>query len=284
MYVLKSLVLMNFAQDYFTRLDAKGPNADFLQSYSARLTYAIANQVNMISSFPITAEPYAKDAEMPVLSPIQAVENEDRLEETDELVVSRVAGLFVENSEFFLRKDMRVRERMAAYILIIQNGLRFKKDTQTGFQDVDEFVKGLQYHKAVFPLHPALVVGPGFNLSDSIDNPYYGTHHTTWSLQKNPFAFKVVEMYEKHVRRLVTDENEKDLQFMQLLRDVFSTFETDIEQDPMDVLSSWARDDNFSFAPIVRLYVSHKESPAPFTNTLPLLETRLTTAFITSST
>ena len=271
---------MDFGTAYFTSLAPDGPNGDFVQSYSTRLTYGLATRLNAVIAFPSTPTPYASDLPLPRLAVAEPLKASPTPSQVVELYLAVAAGIINQNARSVTSKGMRVRERMKIYSIIIENALRVKKETP--YADVNAFVKGLKTYEATFPLHPALVVGPGFNIADSIYHPYFGAHHVTWSLQDNPFAFSVAELYESHVRQLVLSDAPAEAEFIELLENVLNYAQFEIEGDVKQVLRAWASDTEISFAPIVRLYVSTVESPAPFPNSLQVFNDRITAAFVTS--
>jgi hypothetical protein len=276
---------MNFAEAYFTGLSPDGPNGDFLQSYQARLLYKLADRLKLVYSFRTDADtPYAKDADMPTMiyPEVDAV-TEPALEVTEELYLSVAAGIINEAAADETNEFMRVRERMDLYRQAINNARLFETQeppSEEVFADVRNFARGVLTHQPHFPLHPAIVIGFGFNLADSLDNPYYGSQHVSWSLTDYRLAYVLAELYEAKTRQLIINKNEKE--FIESVKTILFEAQKDIELDAETLLDIWAIDNGMSFAPLTRLYTAFQESPAPLPNTMQVFNRRITAAYETS--
>jgi len=280
---------MNFAEAYFTNLAPDGPNADFLQSYSARLLYKAGDRIDAIYAFRDNIDaPYAKDATLPVMMlPKTFEEAEDTPADLKELYLSFAIGVVNKTSATETNEFMRARERMALYLQAISNARLFKTQeppTDNVFSDVRSFAKSVLMHQARFPLHPAIVIGFGFNVADALDNPYYGSQHVSWSLTDYQFAYVLAELYEQKTRELILQgaSNNDEQEFMDSVKEAILQAQYDIEFDVEDILKAWATDNGFSFAPLTRLYAAFKESPAPLTNSLQVFNQRIQAAYETS--
>ncbi|MBB20847.1 MAG: hypothetical protein CMP20_15530 [Rickettsiales bacterium] len=278
---------MNFAEAYFTDLSTKGPNADFLQSYQARLLYKSAERLSLVYSFRTdTDTPYAKDAGLPTMVYPEVVDVPDPAPEgVQELFMSVAAGIINEAAADETNEFMRVRERMALYRQAINNARLFESQEQPSeevFMDVRNFAKGVLMHQPRFPLHPAIVIGFGFNLADSVDNPYYGSQHVSWSLTDYQLAYTLAELFETKTRYLITQGGEPE--FNESVKTILFEAQKDIELDADKILKTWAMDNGLSFAPLTRLYSAFEESPAPLPNTMQVFNRRIRAAYETSLT
>lgn len=278
---------MNFAAAYFTNLGPDGPNEDFVPSMRARLLYAHRHRLGHTHTPQKTESPYAPDAQLPHLPPVpQTAGPSGQIEPRPELetYIALIAGRFNEAARLRIGREMRTRDAVKIYTEVISNGLRC--DSCELFPDVNTFTESLKDRAAVFPIHPALVIGPGFNLADTLFHPYYGARHVAWSLTEDLFAFRIAELYEERVRSIVrgtyssTDQSVAD--FLSAIEEINEQVQPDVELiDTSLFLKAWADNPEYSFAPLVRLYAAFTEPVFPIANFMQVFNKRITAAVVT---
>lgn len=276
---------MNFAAAFFTDLSPDGPNRDFVPSMRARLLYAHKQRLDPHQDDARTESPYALDAPVPHIVPV-VIKDDETVGEIPELdtYMGLITGRFNEAARLRLGREMRTRDAVDLFTKVISNGLRC--DSAQYFPDVQAFAESIKARQAVFPLHPALVIGFGFNVADTLFHPYYGARHTSWSLTEDKFAFRLAKLYEKHVRDIVLDRaNSNDFatySFVKAIDRILQEVQNDVSFiDTKDFLKAWAKNGSYSFAPLVRLYAAFVEPVFPFANFMQVFDERITAAIAT---
>jgi hypothetical protein len=255
----------------------------------ARLLHAHKQRLDPHQDKIKTESPYALDAPLPHIDPVStAVDQDEGPSDASDAVrtyIGLITGRFNEASRLRLGSEMRTRDAVALFTQIISNGLRC--ESATHFPDVQAFADSLKAREAVFPIHPALVIGFGFNLSDTLFHPYYGAQHPSWSLTEDSFAFRLAELYEQHVRNIVlgktsTKNDFVARSFLEAIEQINQQVQSDVSfLDTQEFLQAWANNKSYSFAPLVRLYAAYAEPVFPFANFMQVFDKRITAAVVT---